>query len=46
MEQVPCVHCGKFFIPRNRKQNYGTGKGGNWEMGLDHGGRLVIKGVC
>ena len=24
MEQVPCVHCGKFFIPRNRKQNYGT----------------------
>lgn len=24
MEQVPCVHCGKFFTPRNRKQNYGT----------------------
>ena len=24
MEHVPCVHCGKFFIPRNRKQNYGT----------------------
>jgi hypothetical protein len=24
MEQVPCVHCGKFFIARNRKQNYGT----------------------
>ena len=24
MEQVPCVHCGKFFIPRNRKQNYGA----------------------
>ena len=22
MEQIPCVHCGKFFIPRNRKQNY------------------------
>ena len=24
MEQIPCVHCGKFFIPRNRKQNYCT----------------------
>jgi hypothetical protein len=24
MEQVPCVHCGKFFIPRNRRQNYCT----------------------
>jgi hypothetical protein len=24
MEQVPCVHCGKFFIPRNRSQNYCT----------------------
>ena len=22
MEQIPCVHCGTFFIPRNRKQNY------------------------
>ena len=22
MEQIPCVHCGKFFIPRNRRQNY------------------------
>lgn len=22
MEQVPCVHCGKFFTRRNRKQNY------------------------
>jgi hypothetical protein len=22
MEHVPCVHCGKFFIPRNRNQNY------------------------
>ena len=22
MDQSPCVHCGKFFIPRNRKQNY------------------------
>jgi hypothetical protein len=24
MEQIPCVHCGTFFIPRNRKQNYCT----------------------
>lgn len=24
MEQIPCVHCGKFFIPRNRRQNYCT----------------------
>ena len=24
MDEIPCVHCGKFFIPRNRKQNYGT----------------------
>ena len=22
MEQVPCVHCGKFFTRRNRDQNY------------------------
>ena len=22
MDSIPCVHCGKFFIPRNRKQNY------------------------
>jgi len=22
MEQIPCVYCGKFFIPRNRRQNY------------------------
>lgn len=22
MEEVPCIHCGTFFIPRNRKQNY------------------------
>ena len=22
MEQVPCVHCGKFFTRRNREQNY------------------------
>ena len=22
MEQVPCVHCGKFFTRRNRGQNY------------------------
>jgi hypothetical protein len=22
MEQIPCVHCSKFFIPRNRRQNY------------------------
>lgn len=24
MEQIPCVHCGTFFIPRNRRQNYCT----------------------
>ena len=24
MDEIPCVHCGKFFIPRNRKQNYCT----------------------
>ena len=24
MDESPCVHCGKFFIPRNRKQNYCT----------------------
>ena len=24
MEQIPCVHCGKFIIPRNRSQNYCT----------------------
>jgi len=24
MEQVPCVHCGIFFTPRNREQNYCT----------------------
>ncbi|MGD9007801.1 MAG: hypothetical protein PVG41_07760 [Desulfobacteraceae bacterium] len=24
MEKIPCVHCGKFFIPRNREQNYCT----------------------
>ena len=24
MEQIPCVNCGKFFIPRNRSQNYCT----------------------
>ena len=22
MEEVPCLHCGTFFIRRNRKQNY------------------------
>lgn len=22
MEQIPCVHCGIFFTPRNRNQNY------------------------
>ncbi|MEA1949059.1 MAG: hypothetical protein U9N83_17365, partial [Thermodesulfobacteriota bacterium] len=22
MEQVPCVHCGKFFTRRKREQNY------------------------
>lgn len=22
MEEVPCVHCGTFFLRRNRKQNY------------------------
>ena len=22
MEQVPCLCCGRFFIPRNKKQNY------------------------
>jgi hypothetical protein len=22
MDSIPCVHCGKLFIPRNRKQNY------------------------
>jgi len=22
MEPMPCVHCGTFFIPRNRQQNY------------------------
>jgi hypothetical protein len=22
MDPIPCVHCGQFFIPRNRKQNY------------------------
>ena len=22
MEKIPCVHCGTFFIPRNRKQHY------------------------
>lgn len=22
MEQIPCVHCGRFFIARNRNQNY------------------------
>jgi len=22
MEQSPCVHCGRFFTPRNRRQNY------------------------
>lgn len=22
MENIPCVHCGTFFIPRNREQNY------------------------
>ena len=22
MDEIPCVHCGKFFIPRNRNQNY------------------------
>ena len=27
MEEIPCVHCGKFFIPRNRKQNYCTEPG-------------------
>jgi len=24
MEQIPCVNCGKFFSPRNRRQNYCT----------------------
>ena len=24
MEEIPCVHCGTFFIPRNRAQNYCT----------------------
>ncbi len=24
MDEIPCVHCGKFFSPRNRKQNYCT----------------------
>ena len=24
MDEIPCVHCGKFFIPRNRDQNYCT----------------------
>lgn len=24
MDQIPCVHCGTFFIPRNRIQNYCT----------------------
>ncbi len=24
MEPIPCVNCGTFFIPRNRKQNYCT----------------------
>jgi hypothetical protein len=24
MDEIPCVHCGKFFIPRNRNQNYCT----------------------
>jgi hypothetical protein len=24
MEQIPCVNCSTFFIPRNRKQNYCT----------------------
>ena len=22
MDPIPCVHCSKFFIPRNQKQNY------------------------
>lgn len=22
MEEVPCIHCGTFFLPRNKKQNY------------------------
>ncbi len=22
MEKIPCVHCGTFFMPRNREQNY------------------------
>lgn len=22
MEKIPCVHCGVYFIPRNRNQNY------------------------
>lgn len=22
MEEVPCLHCGTFFIPRNKSQNY------------------------
>lgn len=24
MEEVPCLHCGSFYIPRNRKQSYCT----------------------
>lgn len=24
MEQIPCVNCGKYFIPRNCRQNYCT----------------------
>ena len=27
MDEIPCVHCGKFFIPRNRNQNYCTKAG-------------------
>jgi hypothetical protein len=27
MDEIPCVHCGKFFIPRNRSQNYCTEAG-------------------
>ncbi len=26
MEKVPCLHCGTFFLPRNKNQNYCTMK--------------------
>ena len=27
MEEVPCLHCGTFFLPRNKDQNYCSIKG-------------------